>query len=158
MRFPPAAVTAALLLTLVTSGHSASARPVQVDRELSPAQVLAQAAHTETNLARTVRGLGRLDKARCLKRMANRQAERMAERKEMFHQDLGPVLRRCELSTTGKNVAYGYSSGAAVVAAWMASEGHRANILKREYRLMGIGAAKADNGTWYVAQVFGRKA
>ena len=39
----------------------------------------------------------------------------------------------------------------------MNSEGHRANILKPDYRLMGIGARKGSDGLWYVSQVFGRK-
>ena len=82
----------------------------------------------------------------------------MAVQERMFHQDLGPVLRRCGLSYVGENVAYGYSSGRSVVAAWMHSEGHRRNILDRQFRLLGIGARQSDDGTWYAAQVFGRKA
>ena len=83
----------------------------------------------------------------------------MAQQEQMFHQDLGAVMRDCKLNTAGENVAYGYGTGKSVVNdGWMNSEGHRANILNPSYRLMGIGARKGHNGRWYVAQVFGRKA
>ena len=38
------------------------------------------------------------------------------------------------------------------------TEGHRENILNREFRILGVAARKGDNGRWYAAQVFGRKA
>jgi uncharacterized protein YkwD len=52
-------------------------------------------------------------------------------------------------------VAYGYPSGSAVVAGWMGSSGHRANILNSSYRLLGVGAVQSSDGRWYAAQVFG---
>jgi uncharacterized protein YkwD len=39
----------------------------------------------------------------------------------------------------GENIAYGYSSAGATLAAWMSSTGHRANILNPVYRVIGIG-------------------
>lgn len=47
----------------------------------------------------------------------------------------------------GENVAMGYSSPAAVVNAWMNSEGHRANILSANYTSIGVGYV-ADGGYW----------
>ena len=47
----------------------------------------------------------------------------------------------------GENIAMGYSSPAAVVNAWMNSEGHRANILSANYTLIGVGYV-ADGGYW----------
>jgi len=38
-------------------------------------------------------------------------------------------MRRCNLDAVGENVAYGYSTGLAVVGAWMRSDGHRHNIV-----------------------------
>lgn len=94
----------------------------------------------------------------CVQKWAVRQARKMARQERMFHQDLARVTGDCRLSLAGENVAYGYRTGRSVVRdGWMRSKGHRANILRRDYRLMGIGARRAD-GVWYVAQVFGRKA
>ncbi len=40
----------------------------------------------------------------------------------------------------GENEAWGYSSAADVVAAWMGSSGHRANILNSAFTHIGVGA------------------
>ena len=114
------------------------------------------AAFTATNVQRVAHGRAALGPRSCLHKWAVRQARKMAEQQRMFHQDLSRVAKDCGLSYAGENVAYGYSSGTAVVRAWMGSPGHRANILSRNFRQMGIGARQAD-GVWYVAQVFGRK-
>lgn len=94
---------------------------------------------------------------KCVQKYAVRQAKRMARQDRMYHQDLGPILRDCGLSMVGENVAYGYSTGRTVVNnGWMQSEGHRRNILNPQFRLLGAGARKSADGTWYAAQVFGR--
>jgi uncharacterized protein YkwD len=115
-------------------------------------------AFAATNVQRIARARVVLRPRACLHKWAVRQARRMAEREEMFHQSLQRVATDCGLSYAGENVAYGYGSGAAVVRAWMNSAGHRANILNRHYRGMGIGAWRSADGTWYVSQVFGRRA
>ncbi|RXR25724.1 hypothetical protein EQW78_11925 [Oerskovia turbata] len=50
----------------------------------------------------------------------------------------------------GENIAAGQKTAQAVVDAWMASEGHRANILNCDFTTMGLGRA---GNTW--VQVFG---
>jgi uncharacterized protein YkwD len=56
----------------------------------------------------------------------------------------------------GENVAYGYPNVASVMAAWMNSPGHRANILSRNYTHFGAGYAVGSNGAAYWTQDFGR--
>ena len=56
----------------------------------------------------------------------------------------------------GENVAAGYPSEAAVLTAWMASPGHRANILNPAFTHMGSEVVTAANGTPYWTQDFGR--
>ncbi|QIX25974.1 CAP domain-containing protein [Nocardioides sp. JQ2195] len=110
-----------------------------------------------TNRHRADEDRKRLRSQDCLKRMARNHARRMASQRRMFHQDLGRVMSECHLTMVGENVAYGYPSGRSVVnRGWMHSDGHRANILQRRYRLIGVAARKGD-GRWYVAQVFGRR-
>jgi uncharacterized protein YkwD len=108
-----------------------------------------------TNAERSSRGLRALSTEACVDRYAEQQAARMAAERRMYHQDLGPILRACNLRTVGENVAYGYPSGSAVMGGWMGSSGHRANILNSSYRLLGVGAAQSSDGRWYAAQVFG---
>jgi uncharacterized protein YkwD len=114
-------------------------------------------AFTATNHQRTERGLDGLHHRRCLTRFAERWARHMARQGELVHQSLGPIMRRCDLSVAGENIAVGYPSGRAVVnRGWMHSAGHRENILRPSFRLMGIGAHRDGRGTWWVSQVFGR--
>ena len=47
----------------------------------------------------------------------------------------------------GENIAMGYRTPAAVVAGWMNSEGHRANILSSAYTKLGVGYV-ADGSYW----------
>ncbi|MGK5678753.1 CAP domain-containing protein [Actinoplanes sp. URMC 104] len=54
-----------------------------------------------------------------------------------------------------ENIAYGYRTGADVVKAWMASPGHRANILNCTAKAVGVGVVYAANGTPYISQEFG---
>ncbi|MBQ7755916.1 MAG: CAP domain-containing protein [Oscillospiraceae bacterium] len=52
-----------------------------------------------------------------------------------------------------ENIAYGYSSAAAVVEAWKNSSGHRANMLKSSFNVIGIGFVN-DGGVYYWTQEF----
>ncbi|QHA02858.1 stress protein [Streptomyces broussonetiae] len=59
------------------------------------------------------------------------------------------------LRTIGENIACGQRSAADVVAGWMNSPGHRANILKREFGHIGIGFAGGGRAGTYWCQLFG---
>lgn len=108
-----------------------------------------------TNLNRISRDLHTLKIDSCVDRYAERQARRMRDARKVYHQQLSPIMSNCGLKRAGENVAYGYSNGKGVVNAWMHSAGHRANILRSPYRLMGVGAVRDSRGVWWVAQVFG---
>lgn len=56
--------------------------------------------------------------------------------------------------TAGENIAYGQKTPEAVMDAWMNSSGHRANILNKNVKEMGVGAVKNSNGTVYWTQMF----
>ncbi len=109
-----------------------------------------------TNLARRQHGLGPLRAGRCVDRFAERWTTKMARRGFFSHQRLRPVLRRCHKHTAGENIAR--SSGAwspyRVVQAWMHSPGHRANILNRRYRVLGVSARRTASGGTYITQDF----
>lgn len=57
-------------------------------------------------------------------------------------------------SAAGENIAYGQSTAPEVMNTWMNSAGHRANILSASYTHIGVGVAKAANGTLYWTQEF----
>ena len=52
-----------------------------------------------------------------------------------------------------ENVAFGYTDVSAVMAGWMASDGHRRNILSSNTHL-GLGVAAGADGRLYWTQVF----
>jgi len=124
----------------------------------SPASEYAASAVKATNAAREADDRRPLKVNECLRGFAVKQARAMAAAEEMYHQDLRPIMDACGLVTAGENVAYGYPTGRAVVnQGWMKSEGHRANILSRSFWLVAVAARRDDDGTWYAAQVFGRR-
>lgn len=111
-----------------------------------------------TNQERAKRGLVKLKWGKCLDRYAEAQARRMAMRQQLEHQNLGPILRSCDMRMVGENIAVGYPNGKSVTRAWMKSSGHRASIVKKQYRRYGAGAYRDSDGRWWVAHVFGRRA
>lgn len=51
-------------------------------------------------------------------------------------------------STAGENIAKGQKTPMAVVSAWMNSEGHRANILNRNFTQLGVGYVGGSTTYW----------
>jgi uncharacterized protein YkwD len=145
-----------VLLAVLSGGPTFWAAPAEA--AAPAAERYQHQALDATNRARHHHDRAALRAQACVQRYAERQARRMARQDRMFHQDLGPVLRDCGLLIAGENVAMGYPSGRSVVNdGWMHSAGHRANILNPSYRLLGVGARRSADGTWYAAQVFGRR-
>ncbi len=56
-------------------------------------------------------------------------------------------------SKWGENVAAGYSNATSVMNGWMGSSSHRANILNRSMKHIGVGLAYSSNGTTYWTMV-----
>ena len=124
----------------------------------SPASEYAAKAVVATNVAREANDRRAFKVDECLRGFAVKQARKMAAAGEIFHQDLGAIMAECGLVTTGENVAYGYPTGRKVVnQGWMRSAGHRANILDPDFKLVAVAARRDESGTWYAAQVFGRR-
>ena len=118
-----------------------------------------------TNRERARASLTPLRRNADLARVAQLQAEQMAAAGKLAHEVPGsryPTLAsRMRLigytyRSVGENVAEGYTSGAALMAGWMTSAPHRANILSARYTETGAGMARSKTGRTYTAQVFGR--
>jgi uncharacterized protein YkwD len=94
-----------------------------------------------------------------LTKAAQDHSEDMAAHRNMSHtgsdgSDAGTRITRAGYtwSTYGENVAYGYATPESVMAAWMASPGHKRNILDCGFKEIGVGLAQPDN---YWTQEFG---
>ena len=118
-----------------------------------------------TNRERTRADLTPLRRNALLTRAAQRQAEQMAAAQKLAHELPGTryptMATRLKMvgytaTTAGENIAEGYTSGAALVAGWMMSPTHRANILSPKYTETGIGTARSKSGRTYHAQLFAR--
>lgn len=97
-----------------------------------------------------------------LNQAAQAHAETMASTGQFSHtiNNLGPSDRVTAAGyswrAVGENIAYGYSTPAAVMTGWMNSSGHRANILGANYTELGVGMVKDSKGRAYWVQVFAR--
>ncbi len=57
-------------------------------------------------------------------------------------------------TSAGENIAKGQPTAQSVMAGWMASTGHRGNILSSAFTKIGVGAAKDSKGNLYWTQLF----
>lgn len=116
---------------------------------------------TLINKERTSRGLMALKTDWQLSRVARYKSEDMILKNYFDHNSptYGSPFRMMEsfkiqFNAAAENIAMGQRTPAEVVAAWMNSPGHRANILSAVYSHTGVGAAKKSNGTLYWTQMF----
>jgi uncharacterized protein YkwD len=107
------------------------------------------------NAERTAAGLPALTAQACPDEFAEPWSPHMAAEGQLSHQSLSPVLSRCGTRAAAENVGMNSSSSpASMVAAFMNSPGHRANILGASYTGIGIGAYRDSRGVWWVTQDF----
>lgn len=107
-----------------------------------------------TNRARKKHGLRALVPASCTERRSTGWARSMAARHTLQHQSMRTLAMACGTTYVGENIARGPGlTPARVVNLWMHSKGHRANILNRKYRHLGVGAYNSG-GLTYVVQDF----
>ncbi len=104
------------------------------------------------NAERKAAGLSSLKMSTKLERAAQDHACDNADRKSYSHEGsdgstLKTRLRRVGYGfrTAAENTGRGFGTGTKVVAFWMGSPGHRANILLGKLRDVGIGIAVSDS-------------
>ncbi|MCX7696695.1 MAG: CAP domain-containing protein [Bacteroidales bacterium] len=97
---------------------------------------------------------------------ARRHAEEMCRRKFFNHQDLirgNPMVRAMRAnfqgSMVGENIAAGQTTIESLFESWMASKGHRANILNSKFNRAGMGFticnAPGSKFSYYYVNLFG---
>ncbi len=97
---------------------------------------------------RAEHGLTRVDIDPALQRVAQTQAEAMAEADQLSHEVDGALPRRlarggADRSAAIENVSAGYSSLESAILGWKRSPHHNENLLFPPMRRMGIAAASA---------------
>ena len=150
-----AVLAAVLVFAALPAAPATAARCSGADEE--PTALTLERARTATlcllNVQRRKRGMRKLRENARLRVAAKRHSADMSERGYFDHVSPGgsDVLDRVRASgylssaggwTVGENIAWGTSSLStprSIVAEWMDSPGHRANILNRRFRDIGIG-------------------
>jgi uncharacterized protein YkwD len=115
---------------------------------LGPAQ---QEVYDELMADRGANGLSELPVQAQAQRKAQAWAEKLAAEGKLYHSTLsdGIDVRWCSI---GENVGYG-PSVPAVQDAYMASPGHKANIISTKWNGVGVGYAKSGKRV-HTVQVF----
>jgi uncharacterized protein YkwD len=163
-RFALFAATPALL---VGAAPARAAVPVPPAPPLAPvaapvpvATLMSQVV-TMTNQQRHAYGCRQVAVDRELTLASVRQSSYMATTGIFTHvwRDGSTFVTRAHLAgykqPAGENIAWGYPTAAEVVAAWMASPHHRANILNCGARSIGTGVTYGPTGIPYFTEVLG---
>jgi uncharacterized protein YkwD len=152
--------------------------PVQVSNDTPPSPATAtatvpapammspleQAVVDLTNQARAQNGLPPLQVNDALVAMAQLQSSNMAQWNTMAHVLPGAAEPTLESRAAaagynyawlGENIAFNYPDAESLVAAWMNSPKHRANILNPNYTAIGVGFARNSLGQPYATEDFG---
>lgn len=115
---------------VVSAGHTAGRSPTREAIRLA-------------NLEREKHGLPHLRVAPRLNRSARAHAADMVRRHYFGHNGWDWFIRAARYRLTrwggGENIAYGFTTAVSVTEAWMASPEHRANILRRDFKAIGVG-------------------
>lgn len=98
----------------------------------------------------------------CLDAMAQGWANQMAARQlsgSVHNPALNVQARACGMRSWGENVGRTWGGDRPdpdrMMAAWLASPEHTANIRRASSELVGIGVARSSNGYWYYVLTFG---
>jgi uncharacterized YkwD family protein/spore coat assembly protein SafA len=128
---------------------------------LDDVKTLEQKVIDLVNQQRAYNGLQALKANWELCRVARYKSQDMIDKRYFSHQSptYGSPIRMMEsfgigFSAAGENIAYGQRTPQEVMNGWMNSPGHRSNILNPTYNQIGVGVAKASNGTFYWTQMF----
>jgi uncharacterized protein YkwD len=133
-----------LLLALAASGVAAAAA--------SPAQMISD--------FRLKHGEGRVIPDATLSRIALEQAKAMAAKDTLDHDVLGSFTSRIARANAGRaaeNIAYGYDNFDKTLAQWIASSGHRTNLLLPKASRVGVASATSatTHRTYWAMEIAG---
>jgi len=157
---PPEAARPAPRTTRPTAAPAPSTTPIVANAVAFADEVIAR-----TNSERRAAKLVPLTKSVNLMRAAQIQATQMARTGVLEHVVPGteyPTLAnrlnavQYLIRAAGENIGEGYRTPSAAVGGWMASSGHRANIMSKNYTQIGTAVAVGARGGVYWVQVFGR--
>ncbi|MFF7130114.1 CAP domain-containing protein [Streptomyces sp. NPDC016566] len=139
--------------------HSAAPTPPSTPKPTATASGVVARIVALVNAERSKAGCSALTLNSTLTKAAQAHSQDMAAHQNMSHtgsdgSSPGDRITSAGYSWSayGENVAYGYSTPEQVMAGWMNSPGHRANILNCSFKEIGVGLAQPNS---YWTQDFG---
>jgi uncharacterized protein YkwD len=161
IRFLTALAATAVLLTSTAVGASAASAAVTTSG--SAATAVDREHVRAINSARASAGTSPVRACPSLRRAAQAHAHDLAVSGVLSHAGTdgstpGSRARSAgyRVDGIGENVAVGYPGVVQVMEAWLASPGHRANLLHGAYRHVGVATTASADGQVYWVQVFGQ--
>ena len=165
------AIGAVLAASLAAPAHALACGNLHADANKASIKSVDTATVCLLNAARHSRGLPALHLNKRLSLASRRHARGMAAHHFFDHGDFvarireAHYLRGAQSWVLGENIAWGsdrLGTPQAIVQAWMNSPGHRANILSRSFKEIGIGVSRGapmagvEDGVTYATD-FGRR-
>lgn len=139
-------------VTLLATASLAASDPINEVAPLSACPAKGSQLFCAHNYVRHLYAIARLHKNALLYTAAKLKAQRMVACGQFTHTPCGDsftlVFQQAGYAyrTAGENAALGYTGVRAVMAAWLASAGHRANILNATFCDYGANSAFKLNG------------
>lgn len=111
---------------------------------------------TDVNKERRKAGVPALTMDAELQQAAMQRAAELSLNYDHTRPDGTPCVSVCD-KASGENIAYGvaFLGPEEIMDAWMNSPGHRANILRGDYKSIGLGCFYQKNGSRWWVQLFG---
>ena len=133
-------VTAVTLLLSPVVVPQAQARAAWEGTSASALSDYANRLVAQVNKRRANHGLAALRLGTCIDNFSAAWATWLDTNNAFEHSDMGKLMSRCSLSYASENLAgwTGSYSPSGIVTMWMNSSGHRANILSRSARKVGV--------------------
>lgn len=154
----------AIVTSTVACAGVAPARSLPVSRAGGPARLdggprdcpasMRRLVVTRANEARRRAKLQSLVADAGLARAAGVRARTMAAERRLSHSGWESFVHPAGARAVGENIAYNYPTADAVIRAWLASPGHRANILRAAYHRIGVGCVVDTTGKRWWTQAF----
>jgi uncharacterized protein YkwD len=150
------ALAGALLVHAPAQGARPTGTPTAATKAAAAQRALPSGTYERrllhwTNVQRQRHGRRPVRANRCADRYAEGWTRHMARTGRFEHRDQRVVMRGCDATAAGEVIARGHVTPRRMVRMWMSSSGHRAILLSRRYRLIGIGAKRTSNG-WLATQ------
>jgi uncharacterized protein YkwD len=150
-------VAAVVLAALLTVGLSACFADVTSGEPPDPWNA---ALFRATNRDRANNGLPPLSYSPKLENLAATWAKTMSDQDSMYHQNLNAIIRTADYAnycSLGENIAWNNAGWTAEDHAriWYNSAPHRANILNRNFNVVGMARYTGPHGRTYAAVEFG---